>query len=334
MLKTRGVVLLLSAVAVSACGSSPSGPSDGPDSRVLEGRAVNAIDGGAAGGVSVSVGGRSAVADANGHFRVDVSGPAAHEVRVRGSAIVERETTVNGPGAEPARVSLIPSSFDLASFDQMFRPSGPLQRWTSRPSLVVLASVMRYVNGARDEFTAMGEQLSDEEVTQLIAHLEEGLGILTAGAYTSFASVEVERPASGARVSVSRPGKIVMGRYHGIVTFANTIGYGQWAVTSDGSVGGGAMFLDRDFDTNDDRRRLLRIHELGHALGMMHVTDRASIMNPALGPDVTAFDRAAALIAFQRPVGNRAPDVDPSGGTSLRSTAPTLTWTAPVPCGR
>ena len=31
------------------------------------------------------------------------------------------------------------------------------------------------------------------------------------------------------------------------------------------------MFLDRDFDKNDNRRRLLRIHELGHALGLMHV---------------------------------------------------------------
>jgi hypothetical protein len=163
-------------------------------------------------------------------------------------------------------------------------------------------------------------------VSLLIAHLTEGLGILTSGTFTSFASVEIERPTSGTRVSVNRPGKIVMGRYNGIVSFANTIGYGQWALTSDGSVGGGAMFLDRDFDRNDNRRRLLRIHELGHALGLMHVTERPSIMNPSLGPDVSDFDLAAAAIAFQRPPKNQAPDVDPSATPTIRSTDRAMVW--------
>ena len=117
-----------------------------------------------------------------------------------------------------------------------------------------------------------------------------------------------------------------MGRYNGIVSFANTIGYGQWALLSDGSVGGGAMFLDRDFDKNDNRRRLLRIHELGHALGLMHVTERTSIMNPAVGPDVSDFDRAAVAIGFQRPPGNHAPDTDPSGTPTIRSVDGRLVW--------
>ena len=72
------------------------------------------------------------------------------------------------------------------------------------------------------------------------------------------------------------------------------------------------MYLDRDFDRDDNRRRLLRIHELGHALGYQHVESRSSIMNPSIGPEPTEFDRAGAVIAFSRPVGNRSPDVDPS----------------------
>ena len=72
------------------------------------------------------------------------------------------------------------------------------------------------------------------------------------------------------------------------------------------------MYLDRDFDRGDARRRLLRIHELGHALGYQHVRSRTSIMNPAIGSEPTDFDRAGASIAFQRPIGNRAPDIDPS----------------------
>jgi matrixin len=334
-MRTGRLALLCVAFAIlSACGSSsPAGPSDGASPGVLEGRTVNAIDGAALPGVSVAVGARNTTADSNGYFRVDVGGPSTYNMRVRGNTIVDRETVVTGPGTEPARVSLIPSTFDLDSFDQMFRPNGGLQRWTARPSLVVLASVMSYANGARDEYSATGEQMTEEEVTLLIAHLTEGLSTLTSGTFTSFASVEIERPAAGARASVTRPGKIVMGRYNGIVSLANTIGYGQWALTGDGSVGGGAMFLDRDFDKNDGRRRLLRIHELGHALGLMHVTNRPSIMNPSLGPDVTDFDRSAASIAFQRPAGNHAPDIDPSGAPGIRSTdRRTLEWAPPVFC--
>jgi predicted Zn-dependent protease len=47
-------------------------------------------------------------------------------------------------------------------------------------------------------------------------------------------------------------------------------------------------------------RRLLRIHELGHALGYNHVKSRRSIMNPTLGSEPTDFDRRAAMVAFRR----------------------------------
>ena len=77
------------------------------------------------------------------------------------------------------------------------------------------------------------------------------------------------------------------------------------------------MFLDSRFDKNDDRRRLLRIHELGHALGQLHVETRPSIMNPSIGPEPTEFDRQAAVVAFQRPPGNVSPDADP--GTTAKS---------------
>jgi hypothetical protein len=92
------------------------------------------------------------------------------------------------------------------------------------------------------------------------------------------------------------------------------------------------MFLDRDFDKNDSRRRLLRIHELGHALGYQHVKSRTSIMNPAIGPDPTDFDRAGSIVAFQRQPGNRSPDVDPTGGVRLSSTAEGGRWSDPTVC--
>jgi len=246
--------------------------------------------------------------------------------------MVDRRTTVNVPASERTRFSLIPASFDLQAFDEMFRTTNArLQRWTTRPSLVVLASVMSLKGGSEGSYSATSEQMSEGDVSEMIAHLTEGLSLLTGDTYTTFARVGVERPADGERVTVWRPGTIVVGRYSGVVSTAGTIGFGQWAEEADGSISGGATFLDREFDRVDSRRRLLRIHELGHALGYLHVTLRPSIMSPAIGPEPTEFDRAGAIIAFQRSPGNRTPDIDPSTTPSF-SSGPTgsARWAAPV----
>jgi hypothetical protein len=307
--------ILFLTLAVTACGSkSPSSPSSAESSNVLQGQALSAVDGTAAPRVQVHLSGKAPVtADGDGRFTINVGEPGAFNATIRGNAVVERQTIIVGPGAEPVRLSLIPADFDLTAFDEMFRTGDRLMRWTSRPSLVLIATVMSYRSGPGNEYVATGEQLTQEEVDQMIAHLTEGLALLTGNTFTSFESISVERPESGARVNVERNGRIVVGRYSGIQTWANTIGYGQWTDQPNGTVTSGAMFLDRDFDRGDARRRLLRIHELGHALGAQHVRTRISIMNPAIGPEPTAFDRAAAMIAFQRPPGNHAPDIDPAG---------------------
>lgn len=292
---------------------------------------MSALDGTPAPGLSVQVGAAKAVTtDAAGRFTTEISGPGDYTAVVSGAAVVERRTMVTGPSSVPARLSLMPASFDVHAFDEMFRTANArLQRWTTRPSLVVLASVMNY-RGEADEFAATAESMTDDEVSLLIAHLNEGLSLMTGGTYTTFAEVKIERPASGERTSVVRVGAIVVGRYNGVQTFASTIGYGRWAENGDGSVVGGSMFLDSRFDKNDDRRRLLRIHELGHALGQLHVETRPSIMNPSIGPEPTEFDRQAAVVAFQRPPGNVSPDADP--GTTVKSGVWSVRWVAPVRC--
>lgn len=329
-------LLLLGIFALAgpaACTKSPSSPS-GQDSGTVQGQTVSALTDSAIPGVTVRVGNGAAVtSDSQGFFDVDAGRSGAFQTTIRGAGIVERETAMAAPTNERARVSLIPSSFDLTAFDEMFRTTNSrLQRWTSRPSLVVLASVMSYRSGSGNEYQAEAEQLNDQEVTDMIAHMTEGLGMLTGGTYTSFESVEVERPAAGTRVNALRLGSIVVGRYNGIVSMVNTIGYGQWADQPNGAVSGGAMYLDRDFDKNDNRRRLLRIHELGHALGYQHVKSRTSIMNPSIGPEPTDFDRAGAIIAFQRAPGNRTPDVDPSSAVVLVVDGGPSRWSAPTVC--
>ena len=103
----------------------------------------------------------------------------------------------------------------------------------------------------------------------------------------------------------------MVGRYRNVQAESNTIGLGRWATAGDSQeVTGGAIYLEHNFDRPDSARRLLRIHELGHALGYQHVTKRTSIMNPVIGPMPTEFDRSAAMIAFERLPGNRSPDDD------------------------
>jgi hypothetical protein len=299
---------------------------------VLQGQAVSVIDNTAAPNVSVQVGRTRAVTtDVNGYFQTDVGDPGSYTTSLTGDAIVTRLTMVTGPAAERVRVSLIPASFDLIAFDAMFRTANArLQRWNMRPSLVVVAATMAYTGTSSLQYDAKSDGMSDDEVTQLVAHLTEGLSILTGGTYTSFASVSIEHPAAGASVSVARTGSIVVGRFTGMVGMTEVIGFGRWEEQSDGTVTGGSIYLDHDFDKNDSRRRLLRIHELGHALGYNHVTTRTSIMNPSIGPDVTDFDRTGAVIAFQRPIGNLTPDTDP-GAANRPFSFTAARWVAPIP---
>ncbi len=296
-----------------ACGGSSSNPAAPETPRVLQGQTVSAIDGSATGVVTVQIGTHFAVQTDNaGNFQVDVGSPGTYPAVVTGASVVERHTAVNGPSTERTRIGIIPASYDLQAFNEMFRSANNrLQRWTTEPSLVIVASVMKYTNGG-EQYSATSEQMTDDEVSALVSDLRNALALLTAGTFKTFANVTIERPTDGDQVSVRRPGQIVIGRYTGITTLAHTIGYGSWAEQPDGTVTGGSVWLDRDFDRDDSRRSLLRTHELGHALGYNHVTARTSIMNPAIGPEPSDFDRAGAAIAFQRPVGNVSPDTDPS----------------------
>ncbi|PWT81228.1 MAG: hypothetical protein C5B57_10895 [Blastocatellia bacterium] len=281
--------------------------------------------------MSVQVGRERAVTSDNaGAFQTDVGVPGTYTAVIRGDAVVERETSVNAPGGD-VRLSLIPSVFDLTAFDQLARSTNErLQRWTTQPSLVVIASVMQFLDGIEDGYPAGDQKMTDLEVSRMITHLSEGLSLWTGGTYKDFASTITEHPAAGTAVSVKRPGKIVVGRYDGIVSTTGVIGYGTWLDQADGSVIGGAIFVDRSFDQDDARRRLLRIHELGHALGYQHVTSRPSVMNPMIGPEPTDFDEAAGMIAFQRPPGNRAPDRDPEPTSRIASRS-SPGWARPVP---
>jgi hypothetical protein len=188
---------------------------------------------------------------------------------------------------------------DEAALQELLRSSdGVVKHWNHAPELVVLESVMMYHSGEVRSYTATSERLTGAEVDGLVSDLTAALGLLTGNTYVRFAAIHREVVTAGTDARVMRPGQIVAGRYRDVQSLMHTIGLGGRASRADGIITGAAVILDDDFDRTSSRRRLLRTHELGHALGYNHVQSRISIMNPSIGPEPTLFDRDAARVAF------------------------------------
>ncbi len=191
---------------------------------------------------------------------------------------------------------------DTTALDEMLRDSsGRRQHWTSVPNLVLLTSVMEYHAGDSTDYVATSELMNAEDTKSLVADLTVALRLLTNNTFEQFATIRYEKVPAGSSVTIVRPKQVVVGRYQGLRQLAQTIGLGGRKARRDGAIVGAAILLDSEFDRTSNERRLLRTHELGHALGFNHVESRLSIMNPRIGPEVTVSDRQIMLLAFQRP---------------------------------
>jgi hypothetical protein len=190
---------------------------------------------------------------------------------------------------------------DAQALQEMFGSSQGPERWRLAPALTILVSVMEYKPGGDVEYTATSERLREAEIAELIRDLTSGLAVLTADTFQQFSSIRYEVVPADATATVSRPDQIVAGRFNGLRRAVHTLGFGGRRAKKDGTITAGAILLDNEFDATSTSRRLLRTHELGHALGYNHVHARASIMNPRIGTEPNEFDRAAALIAFRAP---------------------------------
>jgi hypothetical protein len=332
-------LLLLSTLALAGCGgSTPAQPSSPSAAAALQasttGQVIDALTGAGLANVTLRLSNGTAVpADAGGRFMLLQPEPGRFECVLTGPGFVQRQTAIRVPGPD-ATISLIPESFDLAAFGQMFRPNSRLQRWAAAPALVIQASTLAFTSTSDDRFVASAEELTEDEVSELVSDLSAGLSQLTADRLGPFASITTERATPGSSVLVKRTGTIVVARHQGLTQATGYCGYGRWATTGDGEVVGGIVFLDRDFERLDNQYcRSLRVHELGHALGYDHVTMRQSVMNSSGRLEPNEWDRQAVLVAFQRPPGNHAPDTDPAQYSSnmlmLRG-SPVVTWGPPI----
>jgi len=194
---------------------------------------------------------------------------------------------------------------DVQALQEMFGSSQGPERWRQVPELTILVSVMDYQPGGDVEYVATQEKLSEAEIAELVRDLSDGLAVLTANTFEQFASVSRVHMPAGSTARVSRPDQIVAARFNGLRRSMKMLGFGGRRARKDGTITAGAILLDSEADRMHAKRRLLRTHELGHALGYNHVHSRTSIMNPRIGTEPSDFDREAAFIAFRAPVASR-----------------------------
>lgn len=326
---------LVAAAFIAAChSSSPVAPSAAPTTTtatpfVFAGRVVEALSGAAVPAVTISLDdGASAVTETNGTFAVSTRETGVCSVTATGPGMVSRQTAVQMPSSNSS-ISLISSQFDLATYDEMYRPDGTLHRWSNPPALVVVDAVLQFTNESDASYLALGERLTAEERASIVTDLQWGLARATGGAFGAFASVTVDSPAQGAPVSLSRPGAIVVARFSGLSRKTSYWGYGRASRQTD-ELSAAAILLDRDFDrAATTYGRSLRVHELGHALGCTHVTRRASFMNASATIEPNDFDHDAGTVAYQRRPGNQSPDRDPAQTAARSALSPV--WSVILP---
>jgi len=334
----RCVPLALCLVAAACGGSTPSSPTPGPPPPSTPsnafgqtaGRTIDVSGASNVAGTSITGDGLSpATADAGGAFTIFATGDAAapRSASFAAAGYVTRQTWLRVPGPL-AVVSLIPASFDLTAFYQMFRVS-TLLRWTAAPPLRLETRTVQYASLDAGVMTAIDDQMTDAEATGLVTDLTWALPQLTGETFEGFASVTRQTAGAGAAVPLLNAGMITVVRVAGLTAGSGYWGYSRWQYAADGTITGGLTMLDRDFERSNSRyARSLRSHELGHALGYNHVMARPSVMNPAATIEPNDFDRLASRIAFQRLPGNQSPDADPAPGYSVNRMGGT--WSQPV----
>ena len=291
--------------------TAPTGSGPTASVRVVSTLTDQAVLGASASGASV----RSTRSEGDGLVTLEASGPGRYAVSVTAAQFVTRQTTVAIPGND-ASLDLIPSSFDLVAFDQMFRgvtTGGRLAKYLVAPALVVQRTGLLWANSPDDRYLAEGEQWTDADIEGVIADLTFGLQTISAGVFPAFSAIRVEQAAAGTMVTVPQAGAIVVAKYRGLrgPSGDRIGGFGKTNIDAAGVIRSGMVMLDRDGELQSASPRRVRVHELGHVLGTSHVTSRISFMNPdGNGGLPNEADMEAFRVAARRPPGNRPPDVD------------------------
>ena len=246
-----------------------------------------------------------------------VSSSQPRAVTLTSGTVFERRTFLRVPGAD-ATIDLIPSSFDLRSFDRLARSYEELIRWTGAPGLTIERRILECSASTPNESLAQPTAAitTDAILAEMKGHFSDAVSPLTGGRFTAFSAIDTPLADPVATVNLMMPGTITVARCTKLAERTGAVGYTKWEYAGNGRISAGVVVLDYDYDqaAAPAERFHVRVHELGHAFGFNHV-EIHSIMaiTGASSLVFTPWDLEAMALAYRRPPGSRSPDVDPDG---------------------
>ena len=295
----------------------------------------------------------SATTDADGYFTVDVGQSGALPVVIEASGFhtsesyldvsASKQYTHNGVTAVYAERNILASTdlaiFDLNFFDHVFRISygGPggtkrTERWVTIPTVEIWTQEMECVElddsgdlGGCRRFKAT-TTTADNLETYVRSIVATDLPALTNNVLSGL-NVTTKSHAPGTILEgngCAEPGKIRVS-YIGL---GGSTGYNGGLSSSDNCVMTESGYIPSAHIVLGGMYGMTGIlstarHEFAHAVGFYHPygaesVPRPSVMHPSnntTGDDVTSWDKQAAIVLYDRPVGSMSPDKDRSGNT-------------------
>lgn len=296
--------------------TNPTTPSAPLNTWSAAGRVTAVSSGQPVGGATLTPGWDLApvTADADGHFELGaVANPPSspYPVAVSSPGMVTRDMWFSWSRSARTGVDLTlirdaaPFSMDFyreyarGMYDHKNDPGAPyaLLRWTSAPSFYVRT------------IDSIGRTVEPEVLVVTLDALRRAVPAYTGGAYA--ATIE-----TGVDVRPETPGWIN-------VDFKRNTG-GRTCGTSYVGRDPGVITLYIDVCSCGSRKvpGAVTMHEVGHAMGFFHVSDRNSLMFPFAAGDCPAGELSAAesyhaAVAYSRPRGNRDPDKDPNASAAI-----------------
>lgn len=299
-----------------------------PTTTTLSGRVTATTTGQALTGAAVSISGYApAQIDANGSFSLTLpSQSRTYQVGILGDRVYPRIVNVAVNSTRSVSIDAIPlgAGFDPAFYGQFIRNSydgdgqRSLRRWTTNPSIylrtvdqagkTVGASTLSAIESA---FTALAPAWTGGKIR--IAAFERGTG----DRYGQAGWITV-RFTSASNLTYCGQAQIAVD--------------GGWIEYNLGGLQSGYTCRVCPSESAVDYSTIR--HELGHALGFYHTDGRADVMYSGgswnyCNMQPSSRELYHAAIAYSRPVGNTAPDTDPS---SALATVPGDLSQATVSC--
>lgn len=311
----------ISLTLLVACGSDgdspapPSGPTPpAPQSWSMAGRITATLAGGPIANARVEATVASATTDADGRFTLTAStAPSGNQaVTITADGHRTRQTTFQWPRNRDLVVDIAPTAppFDETFFNQLARdaldtPTAdfPIFRWPA---------ALKFYLKTTDE---NGRPIGADILNTVRRGLRDGVRYYTAETFEATIEEGIEERAEQVGyVNVVARQVIPQGDFCGL---ASSVGANPMTITLRiDRCGCGSIKIPID----------IVMHEVGHAVGMFHVSRRDSIMHATEDfgcRDVipSAHERHHAALMYARPRGNRSPDRDPAEFTLLQPNA-------------